>query len=98
MKGFKVTEPIRVGVRVVPRARRTEVGGRYGDAEPAVLLVRVTAPAVDGKANEATIATVAEAFNLPRGNIRIVSGQRSRTKILEIAGADQDVLAALLAR
>jgi uncharacterized protein YggU (UPF0235/DUF167 family) len=89
---------MRVAVRVSPDANRTEVGGRYGDAEPPILLVRVSAPAVDGKANAATITAVADSLNLPRRNLRIVSGQRSRTKILEVEGADPGALAALLGR
>jgi uncharacterized protein YggU (UPF0235/DUF167 family) len=89
---------MRVAVRVVPRAYRTEVGGRYGDAEPPILLVRVTAPAVDGKANDATVNALAGALSLPRSRLRIVNGQRSRTKLIEVDGADPDVVTALLAR
>jgi uncharacterized protein len=82
---------------VYPAAKRTSVGGRYGSSDPAVLMVRVTAPAVEGKANEAVLTAVSAAFRLARRNVRIVSGANSRTKVLDLEGADQGVLAALLA-
>ena len=83
-------------MRVYPAARRPGVGGRYGTTEPPVLVVRVTAPAVDGKANEAVLGSVAAAFDVPRRNVRMVSGWRNRTKVVEIDDADQRLLAALL--
>ena len=88
---------MRLTVRVYPAAKRTSVGGRYGSSEPAILVARVTAPAVDGKANEAVIKAVSAAFRLPRRNVRIVSGANSRTKVLDLEGADSRVLAALVA-
>ncbi len=88
---------MRVTVRVSPGSRRTEVGGRYGEAEPAVLVVRVSARAVDGKANGAVVAALADAFGVPTRDVRIVTGQRGRTKLLEIEGGDPERLAALVA-
>jgi uncharacterized protein YggU (UPF0235/DUF167 family) len=89
-------EAMRLTVHVSPGSRTPLIGGRYGDAEPPVLIVRVTAPAIDGKANAATVDAVAGALGLPRRSVRIVSGHGSRTKILDASGADPDVLAALL--
>ena len=82
---------------MTPGASRAAVGGRYGDTDPPVLAVRVTARAVDGKANEAVVAEIADAFQLPRSQVRIVSGARSRTKVLELDDPDPSVLNALLA-
>ena len=52
------------------------------------ILVRVTAAPVDGAANEAVVATVAAALDLPRRSIRVVSGATSRNKTIEITGLD----------
>lgn len=88
---------MRVTVRVYPAAKRSAVGGRYGSSEPPVLIVRVTAPAADGKANEAVLDSMASAFDLPRRQVRLVSGARNRTKIVELDGADPQILTALTA-
>jgi len=77
---------VRLVVRVYPNSKRPHVGGRYGDGEPAVLVVRVKAPAVDGKANDAVIAALADVLEMSKSDVRIVAGHTSRTKTLEIAG------------
>jgi uncharacterized protein YggU (UPF0235/DUF167 family) len=89
---------VRLTVRAYPSAKRAGVGGRYGSDEPPVLIVRVTAPAVDGKANEAVLRAVAAAVGVPRRSAWIVSGAESRTKVVELDGADPQALAALLAQ
>lgn len=89
---------MRVTVRAYPSAKRTSVGGRYGSGEPPVLIVRVTAPAVDGKANEAVRRAVANALGLPPRSVLIVSGDASRTKVLELEGADPRAVEALVER
>lgn len=73
-------------VRVRPGAHRTRVGGRYqGEAQRGdCLLVAVTARAVEGQANEAVIAALAEALSLTRRQVRLVSGRTSRTKVVEV--------------
>ena len=95
---LRMTGPMRVVVHVSPRARTTYVGGRYGDTDPPVLMLRVTAPAAGGKANSATVSPLADVLDLARGDIRIISGHHSRNKIIEISGAGPDVVAALLVR
>jgi uncharacterized protein YggU (UPF0235/DUF167 family) len=74
--------PVRVTVRVRPGASRTRVGGRWGDGE--VLGVSVGARAVDGAATDAVCAAVAKAFGVRARQVTLVSGQRSRTKVLEV--------------
>jgi uncharacterized protein len=69
-------------VRVIPRAARSQIAGRRGDA----LLIRLNAPPVDGAANAALIELFAQALGIPRRNIEIVSGHRSRTKRVRITG------------
>lgn len=85
--------PLRFGVRVKPGARRTAVGGRWaGDA----LVVAVAAPAVEGKANEAVRDALAAAFGVRRRDVAIVTGERGRDKVVEVADGDPARLSELL--
>jgi hypothetical protein len=61
-----------------------------------VLIVRVGAPAVDGRANAAVIEAMALAFAVRPREVAVVAGASSRTKIVEVAGVDPAVLAELL--
>ena len=72
------------------------MGGRYGDSEPPVLIVRVSARAVYGKANAATISALANALGVSRSSVRIVTGERSRTKVVEVESVNPDVVTALI--
>ena len=74
---------MRVTIRVKPGATRTAVGGRHGEA----LVVSVTARAVDGKATEAALRAVAEAFDVRRRDVTLVTGAASRDKVVEIDAA-----------
>ena len=76
------TDGVELTVRVIPRARHTEISGERDGA----LVVRVAAPPVDGAANEALIAFFSAALRVPRRAIEIVSGERGRTKRIAIAG------------
>lgn len=71
---------VRVALRVRPGAGRTAVGGSYRDA----LVVRVAAPAVDGRATEAALRALAAALGVRRGEVRLVRGATSRDKVIEI--------------
>jgi uncharacterized protein len=75
---------MRVAIRVKPGSSRTAVGGRHGDGE--MLVVAVTARAVDGKATEAALRAVAEAFGVRRSDVTLVTGASSRDKLIEITG------------
>jgi len=85
-------------VRVRPGARRDEVGGRYGDGEPPVLLVRVAAPATDGRANEAVVRVLASALGVATADVTIVVGASHRTKVVEVHGVDPAAVEELLGR
>lgn len=74
---------LRLSVQVQPRASRNEIVGRHGDA----LKVRLTAPPVDGAANQALVELLAGRLGLPRGNVRVVTGATARRKIVAILGA-----------
>ncbi len=94
MSALRVTQregAVRFSVRVQPRSSRTGVEGVHGDA----LTVRVNAPPVDGAANEAVVEVLAEALGVPRRAVRIVSGDSSRTKVVEVEGVDAAVVHAL---
>lgn len=76
---------IRFAVHVQPRASRSEVLGQHGDA----LKVRLQAPPVDGAANDALVELLAGVLGLPRREIRLVSGQTARRKVVEVPEAAQ---------
>ena len=81
---------------MLPRAAGSTQSARPDrDPEPPVLVVRVTAPAVDGKADAATIEALATAFGQPRRRVHSVAGERSRTKTVELKAAPE-TLASLL--
>lgn len=80
-------------LHIQPGAKKTEVAGRHGDA----LKIRLAAPPVDGKANEALIAFLAKALGVPKANVELVSGQTSRAKRLRVAGVAPAAAEAALA-
>ena len=69
-------------MRVRPRAARTAVGGRHGDA----LVVCVTGLPAGVAATQAVLRAVAEAFGVPRRDVTLVTGAISRDKVIEVAG------------
>jgi uncharacterized protein len=80
-------------IRVIPRADRSEVAGLRDGA----LLIRLAAAPVDGAANDELISFLAKALKIPKRDITVVSGERSRSKRIRIAGLDREqALAALL--
>jgi uncharacterized protein YggU (UPF0235/DUF167 family) len=84
---------VRITVWVRPGSARPGVGGERNGA----LVVQVSARAVDGKATEAALAAVAAAFGVRRRAVTLVAGAASRTKIVEVDGADPETLTTLLA-
>jgi uncharacterized protein (TIGR00251 family) len=76
---------VRVDLRVMPRSSKNTIDG----VRDGRLVVRVTAPPVDDAANDAVIAVLAGALDLPKRAVRIVSGLTSRNKTVEIAGLDE---------
>ena len=85
MSGLRVQETngrVRLSVRVQPRASRSEIVGVHGDA----LKIRLTAPPVEGAANHALLKFLAETFAVAQRAIKILAGEHSRSKIVEIEG------------
>ena len=83
---------VRFSVRVQPRSSKPGVAGLHGDA----LKVRVGAAPVDGAANDAVIAVIADALDVPRRAVTIVSGATSRSKVVEVLGVTPASLATWL--
>ncbi len=76
----------RIEIRVQPRASRNNIiGMRAG-----LLRIRVTAPPVDGQANAAAIALLAQALDVPKSAIRLVKGASSREKTLAVESMSQE--------
>jgi uncharacterized protein (TIGR00251 family) len=84
---------ISFSVKVHPRARKNAITGIVGDA----LKLALTAPPVEGKANQAVIEFFADLFAIPRSSVTIASGETSRNKIVRIAGVSKPVLEQRLA-
>jgi len=79
-------------VRVIPRAKKTEISGERGGA----LVVRVAAPPVEGASNDALIEFFSSRLRVPRRAIRIVSGERGRLKRLAIEGVTAEEVRSLI--
>ncbi len=69
-------------VKVHPRAKKNAITGEVGDA----LKIALTAPPVEGKANEACIEFLAKVLKVPRSSVTIAAGQNSRNKVIRVAG------------
>jgi uncharacterized protein len=86
---FKITSAesgAALAVHVVPHASKNEIKGRHGDA----IKIRLTAPPVEGAANEALIAFLAERLGVPNRQLEIISGATSRDKLVVIVGLTPD--------
>jgi uncharacterized protein len=82
-----IADGMLVRVRVRPGASRTAVLGRAALADGLSLLVAVSAPPEDGKANAALIQLLAKTWRVPKTSITVTSGVTARTKMLHVAGA-----------
>lgn len=78
---------ITFAVKVHPRARKNAITGVVGET----LKLALTAPPIDGKANQAVIEFFADLFAIPRSSVTIASGETSRNKIVRIAGVSKPV-------
>lgn len=82
----------RIAVRIAPRASRDSIGATLGGE----VVVRVTAPPMDGKANEAVVRLLAKRMKVGRRSVSIVHGRHSRRKVVEIRGLSEDEVRARL--
>lgn len=78
-------------MHVQPRASRSEIVGVHGDA----IKIRLTSPPVDDAANEELVALLARELGVARSAVRIISGARARSKVVEVVGTSSDRVAQL---
>lgn len=78
-------------LHIQPGAKKSGCAGRHGDA----LKIRLAAPPVDGKANEALLRFIAERLGVAKSAVALKSGQTSRHKVVEVSGSSPAALAAL---
>jgi uncharacterized protein (TIGR00251 family) len=81
-------DAVTFAVKVHPRAKKNAVTGELGDA----LKVALTAPPIDGRANEACIEFFAKLLKVPRSSVTIASGQSSRNKVIRVSGLSAEEL------
>lgn len=79
---YQTPTGVRLLLQVLPRAGRSSIEGLHGDR----IRVRVAAPPVDGAANEALLAFLAERLGVRSGALRLVSGASGRRKVVEVTG------------
>src|SRR5579863_10331770 len=79
---------VTLAVRAQPGAKKTVIVGVYGEGDAAQLKIAVQAPPVEGRANEALIAFLAETLNLPKKSVELVSGELSRSKVFLLRGVN----------
>ena len=82
----EVAGGVTLAVRAQPGAKKTAIVGVYGAGDTAQLKIAVQAPPVEGRANEALIAFLAETFTIPKKSVELVSGELSRSKVFLLRG------------
>ena len=81
-----------IQIKLIPKSSKDQILGKEGD----VYRAKVTAPPVEGLANEALIELLAKTLKIPKRDLKIVSGQRSRLKSVRVRGVSSDEIARLL--
>ncbi len=89
---------VTLAVRAQPGAKKTAISGIYGEGAAAQLKIAVHAPPLEGRANAALIALLAELFDLPRHSVELVTGELSRSKVFFLRGFTLAQAEALLAK
>ncbi len=77
-------EAITLTLHIQPGAKRSEIIGLHGDA----LKIKLAAPPIEGRANEALLRFVAELFDVPLRNVKLKQGEQSRRKVVVILGSN----------
>jgi len=77
---------VTLAVRVQPGAKKCAIVGLYGEGAEAQLKIAVQAPPIEGRANSALIAFLADFFGLPRSGVELISGEISRSKVILLRG------------
>jgi uncharacterized protein (TIGR00251 family) len=77
---------VTLAVRAQPGAKKTAIVGVYGEGSAAQLKIAVQAPPIEGRANSALIAFLADRFDLPKSQVELVAGESSRSKLFMLSG------------
>ena len=77
---------VTLSVRAQPGAKKTAITGLYGEGPAAQLKIAVHAPPLEGLANQALIAFLAETFSVPKSAVELLSGESSRSKVFLLRG------------
>lgn len=93
----ETADGVTLAVRAQPGAKKTAITGLYGEGQSAQLKIAVQAPPLEGRANQALIAFLADTFDLPRSAAELVSGELSRSKVFRLRGITAGRLQAALA-
>lgn len=78
---------VTLAVRAQPGAKKTAILGIYGEGSSAQLKIAVQAPPIEGRANSALIAFIAELFAIPGNKVELLTGESSRSKVFLLGGA-----------
>ena len=94
----EVAAGVTLAVRAQPGAKKTAIVGVYGEGDAAQLKIAVQAPPVEGRANEALVAFLADRFGLAKNAVELISGELSRSKVFRLRGLNCERAIAVLAR
>jgi hypothetical protein len=93
-----VPDGVTLAVRAQPGAKKTAITGIYGEGTGAQLKIAVHAPPLEGRANAALIAFLAETFSVPRSAVELASGELSRSKVFLLRGVTMARARAILSQ
>jgi len=82
-----------ITIRVIPRAKKSEISQVLADG---TIKIRLTAPPVEGKANQALVRFLADVFDISPSNIEIISGKKGRKKVVLIEGINEKTAQAII--
>ena len=88
---------VTLAVRAQPGAKKTAITGIYGQGAAAQLKIAVQAPPLEGRANQALIAFLAQTFEVPKNAVELVTGELSRSKVFLLRGVTRAMAVAKLA-
>jgi len=80
---------MRITIRITPNASKDEILGREEDGR---LKIKIQSPPVDGAANKRLIEFLAKTVGVPKSKVRIIHGDKSRNKIIEIDGDEKEII------
>jgi uncharacterized protein (TIGR00251 family) len=87
---------VTLAVRAQPGAKKTAIVGIYGESAASQMKIAVQAPPIEGRANSALIAFLADTFGLSKNGVELVSGELSRSKVFLLRGVSVAQVEALL--